>query len=153
MTALPSIPALAPLFAEQWFAGTYLVSGTFFLEGAGLDPEKIMAQVAPLYREVRHQKKKAWPKGLAGFFVIPIFCGSPFSDEVCTWARSRHPYRWAIWPEPLLYDVSENTVVLREDYRHFGRAFFPYLNQLFTAGLHRAATHFGHASLPRKKNV
>jgi hypothetical protein len=134
------------MFAEQWFAGTYLVSGTFFLKGDGVTPGQIIAQVDLLYREIRRHKRAKWPRGLAGFFVIPVFCSTSFSPEVSIWVRTRHPYKWAIWLEPLLYDSCANTVLLREDYQLFGRAFFPYLNQLFTAGLSRAAAHFGHSN-------
>src|ERR1043166_1933498 len=150
---IASIPGLEPMFAERWFAGTYLVSGTFFLVGGGVTPEKIMMHIDPLYREVRRQKNARWPRGLAGFLIIPVFCDSDFSPEVCAWVRTRHPFKWAVWPEPLLYDSTKNTVISREDYRLFGRAFFPYLGQLLEVGLGRVSRHFGHTNLPQSKNA
>lgn len=140
-----------PQFAERWFAGTYVVTGVFFLDGSDLTLAKIAADIEPLYLEIRKQKKAKWPRGLAGFFVIPIYCAPSFSDEVFESIRRRLPFRWAIWPEPLLYRTSDNSVSLRGDYGLHGRAFYPYLNQLFVAGLAKAASHFGHRTLPTRK--
>ena len=142
---------LEPIFAERWVAGTYVVSGIFFLEGDGVTPEKVWADVDSLYRETRAKKKAKWPRGVAGFYIIPIYCGAAFSTEILAWIRQRHPYRWAVWAEPMLYNVSENSVTFREDYRYFGCAFFPYLGELFTTGLSRVAPHYGHTGTPQRK--
>jgi len=142
------------MFAERWFAGTYVVSGTFFLDGAAVTSSHVESDIEPLYREVRRSKKAMWPRGLAGFFVIPIYCAAGFDDEIRGWIRSRHSFAYAIWPEPLLYETSQNSVIFREDFGARGSAFYPYLSQLFGIGLNRAAAHFGHSSPPtRKKNA
>jgi hypothetical protein len=142
-----------PQFAERWFAGTYVVTGVFLLDGSGLTSAKITADIEPLYLEIRKQKKAKWPRGLAGFFVIQIYCAPSFGEEVLASVRRRLPFQWAIWPEPLLYRTSDNSVSLREDFGLHGRAYYPYLNQLFVAGLIKAAAHFGHRTVPPRKEV
>ncbi len=139
-----------PEFAERWFAGTYLISGTFFLDGQALTAEKLFDDVEPLYQEIRDQKKGFWPRGLAAFYIIPIYCAPAFDVEVLRRVRTRLPYRWAIWPEPLLYRSSDNAFAVREDYGRHGSAFLPYLDQLFTAGMSRAATHSGYNVRPSR---
>ncbi len=52
----------------------------------------------------------------------------------------------------MLYDVLANCVTFREDYRYFGRAFFPYLGELFATGLSRVAPHYGHTGMPQRKS-
>jgi hypothetical protein len=143
-----------PQFAERWFAGTYIVSGTFFLDGSGLTSVQLHADIEPLYHEVQKKKIAMWPRGLAGFFIIPIYCAPEFADEVLVSVHRRLPFRWAIWPEPLLYCTSDNSVALREDFGLHGSAFHPYLAQLFAIGLGEVAAHFGHGTAPsRKKNA
>jgi hypothetical protein len=139
-----------PQFAERWIAGTYLVSGTFFLDGQGLTADRLIHDFEPLYQEIRDQKKGWWPRGLAGIYVIPIYCAPAFSNEVMRAVRKRLPYRWAIWPEPVLYRTSDNAFATREDYGHHGSAFLPYLDQLFRDGLTQAATHYGYEIMPNR---
>jgi len=136
-----------PQFAERWFGGTYIVSGTFILEGRDITPARISEDIDPLYRETARSKRARWPRGLTGFFIIPIYCAPSFGEEVLACVRTRLPFRWAIWPEPMLYDTSRNAVTSREDFGLHGAAFRPYLNHLFETGLTRAATLFGHKSV------
>ena len=57
--------------------------------------------------------------------------GEKFSSEQIEWVQHHHPYRWAIWHEPVLYDISENAVWMRADYGHFGSAFYPLVFDLY----------------------
>src|SRR4051794_23640373 len=97
-----------PLFDEQWVAGTYLVSGVFFLDGSGLTPAGVTDAVDLLYERTKEQKRRAWPRGLCGYYIIPVFSASSFSEEVVKFVHTRIAFRWAIWPEPVLYRTTEN---------------------------------------------
>ena len=67
-----------PLFAEGWFAGTYVVSGIFFRDGHEIAPQRIREDIESLFEEVENSKRAIWPRGVAGFYVIPIYCASGF---------------------------------------------------------------------------
>lgn len=146
-----SLSILEPDFTERWFAGTYVVSGTFFQDGTNAEPEDLMSWTKELYSTVRANQKAPWPRGLAGYFIIPVICSDRLSRRLEEWARSRHRYRWAIWLEPILYNTRENTIIMRADYGFYGRAFYPYLGTLFTKAVVRAGSHFGHQAPPEIK--
>ena len=92
----------SPLFTEQWQAGTYLVSVVFFFDGSGITPAGITDAISPLYESTKKQRRCAWPRGLSGFYIIPIFTAASFCKEVIQCVHMRMPFHWAIWPEPVL---------------------------------------------------
>jgi hypothetical protein len=142
-----------PVFAERWFSGTYIVSGIFFLDGSNLTVANIQDDVGRLYREIKEQKKAWWPRGLAGFYVIPIYRAPAFDTEILSRVRKRLPFRWAIWPEPILYITSHNSFMSREDYEANGSSFYAFLSQLLTDGLNRTAAHFDYDIMPSRAVV
>lgn len=149
MTA--DIPGLEPDFAEKWHAGTYVVSGTFFRDGTNAEPEHVVSCTRELYSQTRANQKVRWPRGIAGYFIIPVLCASRFSPEMEEWARSHHRYKWAIWLEPILYDTNQNMILMRGDFGSYGSAFYPHLGTLFTRAVMRAGGHFGHEAPPKIK--
>jgi hypothetical protein len=60
----------------------------------------------------------------------PFYIGLAFQPAVIEWVQRRRPYRYAIWHEPVLYDVNRNAVWMRSDYGHFGCAFHPLVFEL-----------------------
>jgi hypothetical protein len=133
-----------PLFEERWYAGTYLVSGVFFFDGTGITPSDISHSIDPLYERTKKQKRRLWPRGLCGYYIIPIFTAVSFDDEVVRFVRTRMAFRWAIWPEPALYRSVANSAERRNDYGMQGAAYYPYVSLLIAAGLSIAAKTAGH---------
>ncbi len=132
-----------PVFDERWSSGTYLVSGVFFLSGDGITPQQISACIDPLYERLRAQKRRPWPRGLCGYFVVPLFSSATFDPAVVQFVHVRMPHRWAIWPEPVLYASGSNTAERRDDYGLHGAAFYRYISGVMEAGLRLAARMAG----------
>jgi len=142
---------LSPNFSEQWLRGTYLVSGVFPIQKSGLTIRDIIEQIPALYDETISHKRAIWPRGICGYFLVPIYISDSFDELVQNWVRSYHRYRWAIWHEPLLYNKHDNVVYMRSDYGTHGAAFRPYLAKIIGSAL-TTITHKYHMSFPRKKN-
>ena len=133
-----------PQFEEQWCAGTYLVSGVFFFNGAGLVSSDITNAIRPLYERTKIKKRAIWPRGLSGYYIIPIFTAPSFDEDVVSYVHVRMPFQWAIWPEPVLYRNTDNSAERRNDYRLHGAAFHSYLNKIIASGLNVVAELAGH---------
>jgi len=142
------IQELSPTFSERWVMGTYIVSGVFYLDGTDLHSAQIRSDSEELYRVTRQHKKAIWPRGLCGYFIIPIYSAEGFCDETLEFVKQRMRFRWAIWPEPVLYDSEENVMWLRQDYGLFGAAFTPHLSNLVDDAMDIVSEHYGHEDLP-----
>ena len=118
-------------FIEGWMRGTYVVAGIFAIPTDTLTVTTLNAHIPFLYEGTKHAKRGWWPRGVAGTFLFPFYFASGFAPEVTSWVQRRHPYRWAIWHEPVLYDINRHAVTMRADYGHFGSAFYPLVHALY----------------------
>jgi hypothetical protein len=140
-----------PTFLEQWVAGTYVVAGIFPTDGTGLNIEQMKEQIPWLYATTRAHKRARWPKGICGYYLLPVYTAECFHPKVIEWVHSYHRYRWAIWHEPVLYATKANVAELRADYSLHGSAFRSHLTNLIDASLRTIARRFGH-EFPRMIN-
>jgi hypothetical protein len=124
-----------PVFDEQWVAGTYLISGIFFFDSPSLTSAVIADAINPLYERTKKQRRRAWPRGVSGYYIIPIFTAPSFDDQVVNFVHVRMTFRWAIWPEPVLYRSADNTVEQRADYGLHGAAFYYYVQTMIGASV------------------
>ena len=145
------VDAQGPTFLEQWVAGTYLVTGLFPSDGRGLTVERMIQQIPAFYAESRSHKRVMWPRGVCGYFLVPIYTADSFDASVIEWVHSYHPYRWAIWHTPVLYHSNDNSVDKRfygdpraDKYYWYGSAFRPYLEDVIGVGLRSVARRFGY---------
>jgi hypothetical protein len=116
---------------EGWMRGTYIVAGVFAIPTEVITIADIQANISDLYDSTKTWRRGRWPRGIAGTFLFPFYLGSAFSPEQIEWVQHRRPYRWAIWHEPVLYDIAKNSVWMRSDYGHFGSAFYPLVFDLY----------------------
>lgn len=152
------INAKQPTFLERWVAGTYLVTGIFPTDGRELTIERMIAAIPSLYTTTRANKQARWPRGLCGYFLVPIYTAPSFDPGVIEWVHSFHPYRWVIWHVPVLYHTATNAVDKRvygdprsDKYHHYGSTFRPYLENVIGSALRAVARPFGH-QLPETVN-
>jgi hypothetical protein len=116
--------------------GTYVVAGIFAIPSETLTVQEIQRNIPTLHDATKLAKRGWWPRGLSGMFLFPFYIGRGFEPDVIEWVQRRKPYRWAIWHEPVLYDIARNAVWMRSDYGHFGSAYYPLVFRLY----HRALT-------------
>ncbi len=129
-------------FIEQWIAGTYLVCGIFPSEVQGLTVSDAAERIPALYATTKSQKRRYWPRGVCGYYLIPIYISSSFDATVVEWAREFHRYRWAIWHEPILYSTAHNTVDMRADYGLYASAYRPFLFRIVHTALAAVTSRF-----------
>lgn len=122
-------------FIEGWKWGTYVVAGIFAIPTENLTVTELQNNIPILYSITKEAKQGWWPRGVSGTFLFPFYLSTDFDPAVLTWVQSRQPYRWAIWHEPVLYDISRNSVWMRSDYGHFGSAFYPLVFGLYRRAL------------------
>jgi hypothetical protein len=122
-------------FIEGWMRGTYIVAGIFAIPSEVLTVTEVQRNIPTLYEATKKAKRGWWPRGLSGMYLFPFYLGRAFESEVIDWVQRRRPYRWAIWHEPVLYDVTRNAVWMRSDYGHFGSAFHPLVFELYRRAL------------------
>ena len=122
-------------FIEGWMRGTYIVAGIFAIPSQALTVTEVQRNIPTLYEATKRSKRGWWPRGLSGMFLFPFYLGVGFEPAVIEWVQRRRPYRWAIWHEPVLYDITHNAVWMRSDYGHFGSAFHPLVFELYRRAL------------------
>ncbi|MDH5535821.1 MAG: hypothetical protein OEZ08_09685 [Betaproteobacteria bacterium] len=130
-------------FIEGWMRGTYVVAGIFAIPVDTLSVSTLSANIAALYDGTKRAKRAWWPRGISGMFLFPFYLGSGFSPEVVSWVQRRHPYRWAIWHEPVLYDTGQHSVTMRGDYGLFGSAFYPLVGVLYVRAMQAISLGLG----------
>lgn len=152
-----SLDAEHPTFVERWIAGTYIVAGIFPIEGRSLTVERLVAQIPSFYAVTRSHKRAMWPRGICGYYLIPIYIAESFDADVIEWVHSYHPYRWAIWHVPVLYTSTDNSVDKRaygdprSDRHGYGSSFWLYLESIIGTELRTVSRRFGY-ELPEKVN-
>ena len=110
---------------EFWCMGMYMVFGIFPMKVGKLTIDDIRKNIPELYLQTKLAKVGIWPRGLAHFFIIPVYCSAEFSPEVINWVHNRPKYKWAIWHEPVLYSISTNSAEITSKYGLYGSAFLP----------------------------
>lgn len=139
-------------FIEGWMRGTYVVVGVFSIPCRTVSVQELKRNIPALHARTKQAKRAWWPRGLSGMFLFPFYLGSEFDAEVTAWVQRRWPYRWAIWHEPVLYDIIQNAVWMRGDYGLFGSAFFPMVFELHRRALTTIAERLG-GTLPEFINA
>src|SRR5204863_9638946 len=91
--------------------------------------------IPTLHATTKNAKRGWWPRGISGMFLFPFYLCTHFEPEVVAWVQKRHSYRYAIWHEPVLYDIARNAVWMRVDYGNFGSAFYPLIFDLYRRAL------------------
>ena len=122
-------------FIEGWMRGTYVVAGIFAIPSDAITVHDIQHNIPTLYATTKKAKRGWWPRGISGMFLFPFYLSTDFQPDIVAWVQRRQPYRYAIWHEPVLYDISRNAVWMRSDYGHFGSAFHPLVFDLYRRAL------------------
>jgi hypothetical protein len=122
-------------FIEGWMRGTYIVAGIFAIPSEAVTIAELRRNIPVLHDRTRRAKKSWWPRGISGIFLFPFYLGTHFDPAVIAWVQQRQPYRWAVWHEPVLYDISQNAVWMRSDYGQTGCAFYPLVFDLYRRAL------------------
>lgn len=126
-------------FIECWMSGTYVVAGIFSIPSDKLTIATIKENISILHTATKRAKKGWWPRGISGMFLLPVYLGYQFDPAVIEWVQQRRPYRWAVWHEPVLYDIQENKVWMRSDYGLFGSAYYRLVFTLYGHAFKRIA--------------
>lgn len=129
---------------QRWIAGTYIVSGVFPRDGTDFRGHRAMDEIPVFYAVLREMRKWKLPRGLAAYHVIPIYVADSFDRHAIDWVSYRHPYRYAIWYEPVLYNARTNNASIRKDYGLMASAFYPQLRSMMYPGLAHVARLFDH---------
>jgi hypothetical protein len=134
-----------PLVAERWVAGAYTFSGTFLLDGTGLVPSTVCNDLEMCYQSIRQRRVRRWPRGLARYILVPVYCASTFQEETQSllYGYSR-PRRFYVSMKPVLYNSERNRVEAKDAVQNDTLMYYWYLKELFAAGISRAVMHFGH---------
>lgn len=136
-------------YHEQWVAGTYIVAGVFQRKHAGISVREMQAEVPRLFDLLKANKRGRWPKGICGYYAIPIYTCDSLDTGAVDWVHSRPKYRYAMWHEPVLYDRGHNIVEMNAAWRLYGSAFRVFLFEVIFTALNGLAKKEGHASFPQ----
>ena len=134
---------------EQWVAGTYIVAGVFQRKRASISAWDIEADVPRLFDLLKANKKSRWPRGICGYYAIPIYTCDSRDAAAVDWVHSRPKYRYAMWHEPVLYDRGRNVAEMNAAWGLHGSAFRVFLAEVIFTALHGLARKEGHATFPR----
>ena len=142
-TGLVVAPA-GDTFYEQWVSGTYIVAGVFRRFVDSLTVDEIRGHAPAWFDLLKRNKQARWPRGICGYYAIPIYTGGSFDQAVVEWVHKRPKYRYAVWHEPVLYDHVANAAETNMNWGLYGRAFRLFLFESILAaliGLHREHGH------------
>jgi hypothetical protein len=117
-------------FLEGWMCGTYVVAGVFAIPCETVALTDIQEALPVLHSVTQDAKRGWWPRGISGMFLFPFYLGTDFDPKLVEWVQKRHPYRYAVWHEPVLYDIPRNSAWMRNDYGLYGSAFRPLVLKL-----------------------
>ncbi len=133
----------SPNFHEQWVVGTYVVTGLFGSTVSNLTINDIESRIPQLYDMTRQAQHAWWPRGIAGYYLITIYSGTVFDSEVIEWVHLRPKYRWAVWHEPILYNLKSNSIEMNRNWGRYCAAFRPYLSDILRSQLAHTAKEHG----------
>lgn len=136
---------LEPRFGERWVGLAYTFSGTFVLDATGLTPERVRLDFVSLYRATLAHRRRRWPRGMARFFLVPIYGAASFQPATKDFLSGRgRPGRWAVAMKPVLFDSRRNHIEAIDAVQNDTLTCHWYLQTLFDDGIAAAARHFGH---------
>lgn len=135
-------------YYEQWVAGTYIVAGVFQRRQAAIGVTDIQTGIPGWFDLLKARKKARWPRGLCGYFAIPIYTCDSLDQAAVEWVHARPRYRYAMWHEPVLYDRVRNAAEMNAAGGLRGSAFHVFVFEVVMTALHGLARKEGHASLP-----
>ncbi len=98
---------------EGWMRGTCVVAGIFAIPSEVATVSDLQRNIPLLHATAKAAKRGWWPRGMSGMFLFPFYLGTHFDPEVIAWVQQHWRYRWAIWHEPVLYDIAQNSVWMR----------------------------------------
>lgn len=133
---------------EQWVSGTYVVAGVFQQHCEHVQLRQIVERIPHYFESLRLQKKAIWPRGICGYYTIPIYSVEHFDDDALRWVRSRPSYRYAMWHEPVLYDWRSNRAEMNRQWGINGSAFRIFLYEVIASALVNLMRHYDHAERP-----
>lgn len=144
---LPSSVRLLEM-SERWVSGTYIVSGVFDISSDGNSLEEMQGNIACLFSYLQKKRRRRWPRGIAGYFAIPIYSGEQFSAPLIDWVQNRPKYRYAMWHEPVLYNRCTNAAIMNTGWGPAGRSFRNCFAENAFAGLAELASNAGSDTFP-----
>ena len=133
---------------EKWVSGTYIISGLFSISGDGFDPETLTRNLPTLFSHLQQCRRWKLPRGICGYFAIPIYCSEKFSSSLIHWVQNRPKYRYAMWHEPVLYDLSHNEAYTSSFGAQSGAAFRSFVVNRQCSALAEIAKNMGIDSYP-----
>jgi hypothetical protein len=135
-------------FYEQWGSGTYIVAGVFQRPCHLLDVRQIQDKIPYLFGLLKKNKKGWWPKGICGYYAIPIYISDAFDQTVIEWVHSRPTYRYAMWHEPVLYNRVCNVAEMNKSWGLYCAAFRIFLFEVIFLALQGLSQKNGHTQFP-----
>lgn len=136
-------------YHEQWVSGTYIVAGVFQRRPARISVQEIQSDAPRLFDLLKTNKRARWPKGICGYYAIPIYTCDVLDAAVVDWVHSRPKYRYAMWHEPILYDRDRNIAEMNAGWRLYGAAFRVFLFEVIFTALNGLAKKDGHPTFPQ----
>lgn len=133
---------------ERWISGTYIVSGVFIIPVNRIGENALQDNLSALFSTLQEKRSRKWPRGICGYYAIPIYVGKGFSSDVVQWVQSRPKYRYAMWHEPVLYDRSENVAFMNTRWGKYGLAFREYLAERTFSSLATIVKNDNHSVFP-----
>ncbi len=135
-------------YHEQWVSGTYVVAGVFQRRGRLFTVGQVRKDIPALFESLRRNKKAIWPKGVCGYYAIPVYTADGFDQGLIDWVHARPRHKYAMWHEPVLYDRIRNTAETNASWGLGGRAFRIFLFEVIYTALHGLARKEGHSGFP-----
>lgn len=139
----------ADTYHEQWVSGTYLVAGVFQRKHLLIGVPQIEAEAPRLFTLLKAHKNARWPKGICGYYAIPIYTCDSLDSSAVDWVHSRPKYRYAMWHEPVLYDRRQNIAEMNAKWRIHCSAFREFLFEVIFTALNGLARKEGHPAFPQ----
>ena len=136
-------------FHEQWISGTYIVAGVFQIPVNSLSTVELNANIPHWFDMLASSKKAWWPRGICGYFAIPIYACPFFDQPVIDLVHNRPKYRYAMWHEPVLYDFRANTAQTNANYGLYCSAFRFFLFETIITTLYGLHQKYGHREFPK----
>ena len=133
---------------ERWVSGTYIVCGMINRNVPTIDIHELIENRPVLFSSIRKNRRAFWPRGICGYYAIPVYIADGFSREVINWVQNRPKYRYAMWHEPLLYDYNENQAFTNARWGRYGLYFRTYLSERILDSLMDLIAIYGHEELP-----
>lgn len=136
-------------YHEQWVAGAYIVAGVFQRKHAVISVPEIQTEAPQLFDLLKANKRARWPKGICGYYAIPIYTCDALDSAAVDWVHSRPKYRYAMWHEPVLYDRGRNMAEMNAAWRLYGSAIRVFLFEVIFTALKGLAKKEGQPSFPQ----